>query len=116
MLSVNFFKRLLAQINIGVIANIQSSCFTTYAGITANDGVIQYNIEQVGVRPDDRIFYDGRIDGGALANGYIGSNDGVADIATSTNAYRLNNDRVFICLRRHNAATKLAQQRGIAFQ
>jgi hypothetical protein len=41
------FKTRLSQSNICIISNIQRTGFAAYAGIAANDGIIQNNINEI---------------------------------------------------------------------
>ena len=84
---------MLAEVYFGIVAYIEALAEAAHVGIVTYNRRIKYHLFQFGIGTDDRILNDRRIYSGELANGDIGANDGIADIATFGNVYRLYNNR-----------------------
>ncbi len=105
-----------AEVDGRIIADIQAPVYALYLGIAADEGIAQYNLEEVGIGPDDGILYNGMIEGSMLPDGHVGTDDGVFDIATLGNIYRGNDNGIFVRVVFKRIAAEFFQQRGIRFQ
>jgi hypothetical protein len=99
IISLDFYRQkkdALPKVNIGIVANVECSCFSPDHRVAANERVIQNDINQVRKRPDNGIFNDGVINVGVLTNCCIGPDDGIFDHAAFADAHRLNKNRVLV--------------------
>src|SRR5579871_3217094 len=88
------YKSGFAEIDLGIVADIETAGFPFYFGIATDEGVGEHDIIKIGEGADDGVLQDGIVDPGLLPYGHIGPNDGIADIAAGGNANRLNDNGI----------------------
>jgi len=106
----------LSQVDLGIVADIQATGLTLDLGIAADQGMGQDDIVEVGKGADDGIFNNGVIDAGLFTDSHIGANDRVTDIATGSDAYRLNDNSILELVLRGDGPAELFEELGIGFQ
>jgi len=105
-----------AQVDLGVVPDIEATGFALYLGVAADQGVGKDDIIEVGEAADDGIFQDGIIDPGLFPDGDIGTYDGVADIAARGDTDGLDDDGILELVLGRDGPAELLEQLGIGLE
>ena len=108
----------LPKINLRIIPNVQAQIHAFNARIAANHRVIQHRVLQAREIADNAVFYNRITDMHIVADGHIGPDDAVVNLAIGADCYRVDKNSVF-CFRQMKfigGVPALTEQHGIGFQ
>lgn len=88
--------KLLPEVYLRIVADIQAAAQAFYRGIAANEGIVEYHFIEIGVRTDDAVAHDRVPDASIGSDGHMRANDGVGDIAARRYAHRWYDDGFFV--------------------
>jgi len=99
----------LAQVDFGIVPDIQAAGLSFYFGVTADKGMGKDDVIEIGEGAYNGIFYNGVVDAGFFPDSDVGAYDGIADITAGGDADRLEDDGIFELVFRGDVAAELLE-------